>query len=552
MGVPIATITSQGSKLDPTIEVLSLEIHRELNRIPEATLVLLDGSVAERRFTVSNLAFFLPGASIAIALRYEGDPTDVTVFEGLVVRHAVERNAEGSSLRVELKDAAFVLTRARRSAVFRDVTDSEAMASLIADAGLKTGVIDSTTTRHHELVQYQASDWDFLLSRAEVLGLGVTVHRGAISVRRIALATPRRRLDHGVDDVAEIALELDGSQQWSAINGIGWDVANGQATTPEAASQPDVAVGNVDVEAMATALGGSEEILLHPVVLESGELADWASARLLRSRFALLRGRALVAGDASLEPLDTVEILGVGDRFNGKALVSAVTHTLSDNGWQSELRFGLSTEPFASRPDLADLPAAGLLPPLRGLQIATVGSLATDEQNQFRVQVRLPALDGDQGALWARLATPDAGDGRGFVFRPEVGDEVVLGFLGDDPRQPVVLGALHSARNPPPAPVDNPDQDNDLRAIVSRAGTRIVFDDATPSLTLETTADGKASGTYENRIAIDQSAGTITIEDQHGNSLILNKEGITLSSAKDFKVEAKGKVVIKGASVDIQ
>jgi hypothetical protein len=116
----------------------------------------------------------------------------------------------------------------------------------------------------------------------------------------------------------------------------------------------------------------------------------------------------------------------------------------------------------------------------------------------------------------------------------------------------VVLGALHSARNPPPAPVDNPDEDNNLRAIVSRAGTRIVFDDATPSLTLETTGDGKASGTYKNRIAIDQSAGTISIEDEHGNSLTLDKEGISLSSAKDFKVEATGKVVIKGASVDIQ
>ena len=539
MGVPVATITSQGSKLDPTIELLSLEIHRELNRIPEATLVLLDGSVAERRFSVSNLAFFLPGASIAIALRYEGDPTDVTVFEGLVVRHSVERSAEGSSLRVELKDAAFVLTRTRHSAVFRDVTDSEVMASLIADAGLKTGVIDSTTTRHHELVQYHATDWDFMLSRAEVLGLGVSVHRGAISVRRIALAASRRRLDHGVDDVAEISLELDGSQPWAAINGIGWDLTNGQATSPEAAKQPDVPVGNLDVETVANALGGSEENLLHPVVFEPGELADWVSARLLRSRFALLRGRALVAGDASLEPLDTVEILGVGDRFNGKALVSAVTHTLNENGWQSELRLGLPPEPFAGRPDLADLPAAGLLPPLRGLQIATVGSLETDDQNQFRVQVRLPALSGEQGALWARLATPDAGDGRGFVFRPEVDDEVVL-------------GALHSARNPPPAPVDNPDEDNNLRAIVSRAGTRIVFDDAKPALTLETTGDGKASGTYKNRIAIDQSAGTISIEDQHGNSLLLDKEGITLSSAKDFKVEAKGKVVIKGAAVDIQ
>jgi len=552
MGVPVATISSAGKTLDSSIELLSLEIHREINRIPEATLILLDGSLAERRFRVSDLAFFVPGAPITIALRYEEDPSDITVFEGLVVRHAVERSGDHSSLRIELKDQAFVLTRGRRSAVFRDTTDTEVFTSLIENALLKTGSIEQTTTKQSELVQYNASDWDFLVSRAEVLGLGITVHRGEISVRRLGLSSPRRQLDHGVDDVSEISLEIDGSNQWAAVSGIGWDLTNGKATPPEAAKEPEVQVGNLKARTLAAALGGNEEILLHPAVFQPGELKDWASARLLRSRFAMLRGRAMLAGDASLEPLDTVEILGVGDRFNGKALVSAVTHSLDENGWQSELRLGLPPEPFASRPDLADLPAAGLLPPLRGLQIATVASLETDDQKQFRVQVLLPALPDDQGHLWARLASPDAGYGRGFEFRPEVGDEVVLGFLDDDPRQPVVLGALHSARNPPPSPVDNPTESNDLRALVSRAGTRIVFDDGKPSLTLETTADGKASGTYKNRIAIDEAAKTISIEDQHGNAFVLAKEGITLTSKGNITIEASKKVVIKGQSVDIQ
>jgi uncharacterized protein involved in type VI secretion and phage assembly len=552
MGVPVATISSDGRTLDSSIELLSLEIHRELNRIPEATLILLDGSLAERRFRVSDLAFFLPGAPITIALRYEEDPSDITVFEGLVVRHAVERSGDHSNLRIELKDQAFVLTRGRHSAVFRNTTDTDVFTSMIRNAGLNTGSIEPTTTKQLELVQYNATDWDFLVSRAEVLGLGVTVHRGEISVRRLGLGSPRRRLDHGIDDVSEISLEIDGSHQWAAISGIGWDLTNGKATAPEAAKQPEVQVGNLNAPTLATALGGEQEILLHPAVFQPGELKDWASARLLRSRFAMLRGRAMVAGDASLEPLDTVEILGVGDRFNGKALVSAVTHTLDENGWKSELRLGLPPEPFASRPDLADLPAAGLLPPLRGLQIATVGSLETDDQKQLRVQVLLPALPDDQGHLWARLASPDAGDGRGFVFRPEVGDEVVLGFLDDDPRQPVVLGALHSGRNPPPSPVEAPTESNDLRALVSRAGTRIVFDDDKPSLTIETTADGKASGNYKNRIAIDESAKKITIEDQHGNAFVLADEGITLTSKGNITIEASKKVVIKGKSVDIQ
>ncbi|MFM7733931.1 MAG: phage baseplate assembly protein V [Cyanobium sp.] len=552
MGVPVITISSDGQPLDASVEVLSLEVQREVNRIPEATVILLDGSLAERRFAISNLPVFLPGTPIRIALRLEGDPSDSIVFEGFVVRHAVERSGESSTLRVELKDGAFLLTRGRRSAVFTDTTDSDVITALIEEAGLRAGTIEATSTVQPELVLYNATSWDFLVSRADALGLVVTAHQGVVSLRRPQLGEPRRRLDHGLDDVSELSLELDGAHQWASISGVGWDLSNGQATEPEPASDPGLAVGNVDIAAVADSLGGGEEVLLHPAPLAPGELRDWASARLLRSRLALLRGRAMVSGDARLEPLDTVEILGVGDRFNGRALVTGVVHTVNENGWQSELRFGLPPEPFASRPDLAALPAGGLLPPLRGLQIATIGASQEDDSNQFRVRVRLPALEGAEADLWARLASPDAGDGRGFVFRPAPGDEVVLGFLDEDPRQPVVLGALHSARHPPPKPVDDPQASADLRALVSRAGTRIVFDDAKPSLTLETTADGSAEGTYKNRIAIDENAGTITIEDQHGHVIRLSDKGISLTSAKDLTIEAKGKVTVKGASVDIQ
>jgi uncharacterized protein involved in type VI secretion and phage assembly len=153
------------------------------------------------------------------------------------------------------------------------------------------------------------------------------------------------------------------------------------------------------------------------------------------------------------------------------------------------------------------------------------------------------------GELWARLLTPDAGPKRGFVFRPEVGDEVVLGFLNDDPRQPLILGAMFSGKNKPPKPVQTPDQANNLRTIVSRAGTRIVFDDDAPALRLETTASGSADGDYKNRISINERQKTITIEDQHNNKILLSDKGIALSSDQDINLSAKGEVRIEGKKV---
>jgi uncharacterized protein involved in type VI secretion and phage assembly len=117
--------------------------------------------------------------------------------------------------------------------------------------------------------------------------------------------------------------------------------------------------------------------------------------------------------------------------------------------------------------------------------------------------------------VWARVARPDAGKDRGFVFWPEVGDEVVVGFLGDDPRHAIVLGGLHGARNTPPPALDAPVDDNPLRAIVSKSGTTIAFDDAKKSLTIH-----HPRRQHHRRRRRRQA---ITLEDQHGNKITLDK-----------------------------
>jgi Rhs element Vgr protein len=548
MGIPVATIKSEGTELDPTIEVMSIEIHRELNRIPEATLVLLDGSVAARKFEVSNSVFFALGKKITIALRYEGDDVDTTLFAGLVVRHAVETQPEGSQLRVELKDAAFKLTRQRKSAVFRKQSDDDAIRKLIGDAKLTVGELAATKPKHDELIQYYASDWDFIVARADVQGMVVDVDLGAISVQPMALASEAKlALAYGLGSVSELELELDAGQQWAEVESVGWDLQQQTLTAPEPAKQPSVPVGKAganDAAAVAKTLGGDKYTLLHPAVLEQPELEAWADARLLRSRLSLLRGRAVVAGDPTLAPLDTVELSGVGDRFNGKALVSAVIQRVDHDGWQTELRLGLPPEWFARQPDIAEVPAGGLLPAITSLQIATVAAFEADPKGEHRIKVKLPALDDQQGFVWARVARPDAGKDRGQVFWPEPEDEVVVGFLDGDPRQAIVLGALHSSAKPPPAVAGAPADPNDKRAIVTRAGSVIAFDDKKKSITIET--PGK------NHILIDDDAQAITIADQHGNTITMDSKGITLKSASDFMIDAAGKVAIKGSAVDVQ
>ncbi|MEB3301394.1 MAG: type VI secretion system tip protein VgrG [Cyanobacteriota bacterium] len=547
MGLPSLKITCEGRPLPDHMQVLDLEVELAINRVPQATLTLLDGSLPERRFAISNQQLLAPGSRVTIALGYVSKGALAKkVFDGIVTRHAVSATGEGCRLRVQLSDRAIQLTRGRRSAIYSQTNDGEVMRKLIQAAGLRVGRIAPTPITHPELVQFNVSDWDFLVSRADVLGLAIRVSQGSISALPLALGTPARVLNHGLDDTRELELELDGTQQWASLSVSGWDGGTLQRSQAVRAKGKPMQIGNQSAQALAKAVEAPAATLFHGAPTAPQELQSWADARLGKLRWSLLRGTVTVNGNASLKPLDTVEITGVGERFNGRALVSGVTHTFNIQGWNTHLRLGVSAECYARSPDLQEMPAAGLLPAASGLQIATVQSLRVDPKGELRVRVGLPHTGEAAGELWARLLTPDAGAKRGFVFRPEVGDEVVLGFLNDDPRQPLILGAMFSGKNKPPKPVQEPDKANNLRAIVSRAGTRIVFDDGAPSLALETSDSGDADGSYKNRICINAKQKTITIEDQHDNKILLSDQGIALSSGKDIRLNAKGEVTIKG------
>lgn len=547
-GLPDVRISCDGRPLPDSFEVLDLQIQLAINRVPQASIILLDGGVIGEGFPLSEDSLFAPGANIRISLGYlEDGPAAMPVFDGLVIRHAVTASAEGCRLRLDLSDKAIQMTRLRRSAVYRDSHDHDVMRSLIQAAGLRVGTIARTPITHPELVQFNASDWDFLVARADVLGMAVSVNRGVVSVRQLCLGEAARTLHIGLDDSRDLELELDGAQQWGSLDASGWDRATLKRSQPVKAKGPALRIGNQSDQELAKALQAPAASLIHGAPTAPLELQSWADARLAKLRWSLLRGSGWVDGNANLQPLDTVEIQGMGARFDGKALVSGVTHRLDSDGWNTQLTLGVSAENFARTPDLLDMPAAGLLPAAMGLQIATVHSLGEDPAGELRVRVWLPHLAGSsEGLLWARPLSPDAGNKRGFVFRPEVGDEVVIGFLNDDPRQPLILGALFGSKNKPPQPVQAPDQKNNLRAIVSRAGTRIVFDDELPALRLETSCSGNADGDSKNRITIDEKAKTITIEDQHNNKVLLSDNGISFSTEKDIALAAQGSVLIKG------
>jgi uncharacterized protein involved in type VI secretion and phage assembly len=345
--------------------------------------------------------------------------------------------------------------------------------------------------------------------------------------------------------VYEIEMEADARHQLDAVEAVAWSIEEQAPSKPAKAKPFARSPGNLDGQKLAAAVGFGPYSLSHPVPLAAGELKAWADASLVRSRMSMIRGRLALAGRSDIKIADAVSLDGVGKRFTGKALVTGVCHRVDADGWRTDIQLGVSARSFAREEGISEAPAAGLLPAISGLHIGVVDKFEKDPDDQLRVKVNLPGIDAKTGVVWARLAAPDAGKNRGWFFRPEPGDEVVVGFFNNDPRQAVILGGLHGPKNVPPENFSEITQDNKTKVIVTKTGTIFGFiDDKKGSVFLET-----AGGA---RVLLDDSAKSLELTDQNGNELKMNKDGISIKTAKDLKIEATGNVEIKGAKVDIK
>lgn len=544
MGVVIATIKSNGTEVSAEFGLLYIDIIHEYNKIPYAEISYLDGDLATQEFNVSDSAFFEPGGEIEIKLRYDTDQasSDTTVFKGIVIKQGLQTSVEGCTMIAELSDTAVKMTATRKSAVYEDNNDSSIISKIISGNGLSSGTVQATKVQHKRLVQYYTTDWDFMLSRAEINGLFISVKDGKISALPPNIEAPATlSVNFGIDEIYDFEVEADARNQYETIESSVWDVKGQQLTAPKKAKSFNLKQGNLTAKKLAGAVGGKKDSLIAAVNIDEGEAQAWADSKMMRTRLSMLKGRVKVQGTAAVNVGDVIELKGMGKRFSGPTLVTGVRQQVTAGGWTTDIQFGLSGESFSSKnANIIDSKAAGLLPGVNGLQIGIVLQL-DDPEKESRVKVKIPAIDNENDSIWSRLARPDAGKERGMVFWPEVGDEVILGFFNDDPRDAVILGAVHSSANTSPIAVEDK---NPVKGIVTRQGLKMLFNDEEKTITISTSDDSS--------IIINEKDKSIELKDVNNNSVKLSDKGISLESKKDIIINAGANVKIEGKSVEIK
>ena len=173
----------------------------------------------------------------------------------------------------------------------------------------------------------------------------------------------------------------------------------------------------------------------------------------------------------------------------------------------------------------------------------------SDKDHPEMVKVSAPAATDESGEVfWAKVLVPYAGNGYGVNFIPEVGDSVVIGFIGE-PCTPIVMGCfLSGADTPPSQPAGNR-----TKAIHTKGGHKITFTDgAAGGLTIQSESGHSIIFSEQDqyiKLATSDGKNTVLLHEEIGTIEILADK---IVSIKAEKILLDGKMSVKGKTITIE
>lgn len=185
-----------------------------------------------------------------------------------------------------------------------------------------------------------------------------------------------------------------------------------------------------------------------------------------------------------------------------------------------------------------------------------------DPQGRGRIKVTVPSVLGEEVSQWAEPAFAyGGGQGFGFVAVPPVDSAVLVEFLEGDPSAPLWTGTFWRTADEVPEDFDGQAK----KVFRTESGHRLVFDDTdgAETTTLHSSADAVVEMNKDGSIALtgsdgatvtlDAAAGTITVEDANGNSMVMSSSGISCEDAAGNQITTTaGGVEVKGTTVKIE
>ena len=397
------------------------------------------------------------GKEVEISIK-TGEGDDGSSTEGQLIKGEItaqEASFPGAgmpTMTIRGYDKAHRLHRGKKTRTFLKVKDSDLASKLAGEAGLSADV-DSTTPTYDFVLQNNQTNMEFLQARAERIGYQVWASEGKLHFKKgDATLGDGPELVHGEN-------LLSFQPCWTTVGQAdkmivrGWDPKGKQAIESLKSPSSSLNQGGMTQTGGAKAsssFSSAESVTTDRPVFtsdEAGELATGLSNDISRD---YVQAEGVCDGNPKVLAGYKITIKGVGTRFSGKYLVTSATHVYNVSGY--ETRFSISGRQPNTLSHLLDS-GNGHGERVEGVVTALVTNVG-DPDDLGRVKVKYPWLGKNQGAEiesdWVRIASPMAGAQRGFLYLPEVNDEVLLAFEHGDVHHPYIVGALWSNTDKPP------------------------------------------------------------------------------------------------------
>ncbi|AEW99550.1 VgrG-related protein [Streptantibioticus cattleyicolor] len=500
-------------------QLVSCDIEQSVG-LPDA--VALTFRDADHRFlTETGITI---GTRLKVSVVTVQEHAQVPLFSGEVTALELDVDTTGTFTVVRASAVTHRLMRGRKVKAFRNMTTSDIVRRVAADAGVECARVDAFPVVHRHLSQANVSDWEFLryLARESGAWTGVDEDGRLEFVRpRPASgapdpATPAPRdplvLEYG-RNLLELSSALTGADTADTVQVRGWDVTT---KTPLVATGRPVSTQAVrpgmSPATVVSAFPGSPRTTVTDTPYRTQAEADAAADALASSVGAgVAELEAVAEGNPDIKAGTPVALGNVGPAFSGRYTATAVRHLLEPHrGYRTTVT--VCTAPDRS---LTGLVTGAAAPPhaprVPGLAIGVVTDVHEPDGGQRGwVRLKFPWLDDDYVSDWARTVQW-GGQGGGGVFSPEVNDEVLVGFEQGSLDSPYVIGGLYNGVDRP-SPHDVPLVDGasgkvNRRSLVSRSGNRVELLDAPagPSGVRLASGDGRLE------VRLDEQRGEITL-----------------------------------------
>ena len=220
-------------------------------------------------------------------------------------------------------------------------------------------------------------------------------------------------------------------------------------------------------------------------------------------------------------------------RDMGRYRIVEITHRIEVSGGYANSFKGIPAS-------MEYIPTEDMRMPVAHAMLAEVTDNA-DPENLGRVQVQFAwQKSRNKTTNWIRIRSLDAGSSetvsknRGFVFVPEIGDQVMVDFELGDPCRPYVSGSMFHKNNG-----EGGNADNHIKTIVTRSGHTLEFNDDEDGQWGITITDKE-----NNIIRLDTKNKAISISSQE--KIIIESKDIVVSANNNLELLASKVTTIQG------